>query len=518
MDLSLILQMAADAAADRVAFGSRAAPSGRGSGGHGMSYAHLRDRAQGAAGWLAGQGGEHAVLVDLNSEAVPVLLFGAALSGRPFVPLNYRLADAQLQALVRRTAPAVVVAGEGVAGRLGRCEGVAVVDRGPFLEATGSATASAGVTEGASPVDPDDVAVLLFTSGTTGEPKAAVLRHRHLVSYVISSVEFMGADPDEAALVSVPPYHIAGISAVLTSVYAGRRVVYLPSFDAEAWVSTAAEEQVTQAMVVPTMLARILDALDAANVSLPALRSLSYGGGPMPQAVIERALERLPHVDFVNAYGLTETSSTIAVLDPEDHRRAHASTEPSARGRLTSVGRPLPSVEIDIRSPDGTPVPAGERGEIWVRGEQVAGEYAGDAGSRDSRDDGWFPTKDAGRLDHDGYLYIEGRLDDVIVRGGENMSPGEIESVLVEHPAITQAAVVGLPDAQWGERVVAAVVPINGGAITEDELKDWVRSRLRSSRTPERIRFVPQLPYNEMGKLLRRVVRSQLLHSEQPAS
>jgi fatty-acyl-CoA synthase len=502
MDLSLILQMAADAAADRVAFGSREA---------GMSYAELRDGAQRTAGWLAAQGGQHAVLVDLNSEAVPLLLFGSALSGRPFVPLNYRLADEQLQALVRRTAPAVVVAGDGVAGRLGGAEGVEIVDRVTFLEAE---TEIAGPEDAATAADPGDVAVLLFTSGTTGEPKAAVLRHRHLVSYVISSVEFMGADPDEAALVSVPPYHIAGISAVLTSVYAGRRVVYLPSFDAEAWVSVAADERITQAMVVPTMLDRILDALGGAGASLPALRTLSYGGGPMPQAVIERALDRLPHVDFVNAYGLTETSSTIAVLGPGDHRLARTSTDPDVRARMTSVGRPLPSVQIEIRGPDGTPVPVGERGEICVRGEQVAGEYAGDDGSRQ---DGWFPTRDAGRLDGDGYLYMEGRLDDVIVRGGENMSPGEIEFVLVNHPAVAEAAVVGLPDAQWGELVVAAVVRVDGAEVTEEELKDWVRSRLRSSRMPERISFVPRLPYNEMGKLLRRVVRSQLLDVGQPA-
>jgi acyl-CoA synthetase (AMP-forming)/AMP-acid ligase II len=268
------------------------------------------------------------------------------------------------------------------------------------------------------------------------------------------------------------------------------------------------DEGITQAMVVPTMLGRILDVLDADAVRLPTLRTLSYGGGPMPQTVIERALDHLPEVDFVNAYGLTETSSTIAVLGPDDHRRARASADPKLRARLTSVGRPLPSVEIEIRAPDGTPVLAGESGEICVRGEQVAGEYAGPGASGQ---DGWFPTKDAGRLDEDGYLYVEGRLDDIIVRGGENMSPGEIENVLVDHPAVADAAVVGLPDAEWGQRVAAAVALAGGAAVTEGELQDWVRSRLRSSRTPERITIVSQLPYNETGKLLRREVRSWLL-------
>ena len=184
-------------------------------------------------------------------------------------------------------------------------------------------------------VDPDDTALLLFTSGTTGEPKAAVLRHKHLATYVISTVEFMAADEDEAALVSVPPYHVAGVSAVLSSVYAGRRVVYLPAFTADAWVATARDEQVTQAMVVPTMLGRILDVLERQDEALPALRHLAYGGGRMPVPVIERALAMLPHVEFVQAYGLTETSSTIAVLGSDDHREAvgeHVSVRaPSAR-------------------------------------------------------------------------------------------------------------------------------------------------------------------------------------------
>src|SRR5437588_3633949 len=174
----------------------------------------------------------------------------------------------------------------------------------------------------------------------------------------------------------------------------------------------------------------------------------------MPLPVIERAMRLLPAVGFVNAYGLTETSSTIALLDPEDHRNSVASSDPVVRARLGSVGRPLPSVEVSIRDVDGSPVPPGEDGEIWVRGEQVSGEYLGRSGGAD---EGWFATRDAGHVDEGGYLFVHGRLDDVIVRGGENLSPAEIESVLVEHPAVAAAAVVGLPDVEWGEKIVAAV-------------------------------------------------------------
>jgi fatty-acyl-CoA synthase len=353
--------------------------------------------------------------------------------------------------------------------------------------------------------------VLLFTSGTTGEPKAAVLRHRHLTSYVLSTVEFMGADPGHAALVSVPPYHVAGMATNLTSVYGGRRLLYLPAFDAERWVAVAGDEHVTHAMVVPTMLGRILDVLEERGVALPDLVHLAYGGGRMPVPVIERALTLLPHVGLVNAYGLTETSSTISILGPEDHRVAFASDDPYIRARLGSVGRPLPSIEVEIRDSSGKPVPVGERGEIHVRGEQVAGEYLGRG--RSLTDDGWFPTNDGGRLDQDGYLYVEGRLDDVIVRGGENISPGDIEDVLLAHPAVAEACVVGIPDEQWGETVAATVVLHPDAAGTAEELRGWVRDRLRSARTPTRIEFRRQLPYNETGKLLRRVIKGELSQS-----
>jgi fatty-acyl-CoA synthase len=349
--------------------------------------------------------------------------------------------------------------------------------------------------------------VLLFTSGTTGEPKAAVLRHRHLASYVISTVEFMHAEEDEAALVSVPPYHIAGVAASLTSVYAGRRTVYLPTFTPEAWVETARTEQVTHAMLVPTMLGRVLNVLETRGEHLPHLRALSYGGGRMPQAVIEKAMALMPQVDFVNGYGLTETSSTVAVLTAEDHRAAIASEDPMIRRRLGSVGRPLPSLELEIRDPAGHVLPPGQSGEVYVRGEQVAGEYLH---KKVIADDGWFATNDAGWLDEDGYLFVEGRLDDVIVRGGENISPGEIEDALRTHPNVADVAVLGLPDDQWGEKV-AAVIVAKGPTPTAEHLAAWVRARLRSTKTPETWEFRAELPYNDTGKLLRRVLKQELL-------
>jgi acyl-CoA synthetase (AMP-forming)/AMP-acid ligase II len=283
--------------------------------------------------------------------------------------------------------------------------------------------------------------------------------------------------------------------------------VYLPQFDPAEWVRLAREEGITHAMVVPTMLSRILDAVEADGAGLPALTNLSYGGGRMPIPVIERAMTVLPSVSFVNAYGLTETSSTVAVLGPDDHRDAFGSDDPAVRARLGSVGQPLPTLELEIRDPMGNVVATGESGEIHVRGEQVAGEYLGRSVLTD---DGWFPTRDGGHLDDGGFLFVEGRIDDVIVRGGENMSPGEIEDVLLDHPAVADAGVTGIPDDEWGEVVAAAVVLHEGHEATVAELQEWVRERLRSSRTPVVIDIRVELPYTPTGKLLRRTLQEEL--------
>jgi fatty-acyl-CoA synthase len=496
MHTALLLEMAAEALADRPAMGSSAAP---------VTYAELWAQARAAASELGRLPGENIVHIGLNSPAVPLAIFAAGLLGRPFAPLNYRLPDEDLRRLLARTAPSTAIVDDDMTQRVQGVPGVEILPRSLF---EASAKADADLDHDLPFVEPD-IAVLLFTSGTTGEPKAAILRHRHLASYVISTVEFADAEEGEAALVSVPPYHIAGVSAVLTGVYGGRRIVHLPAFTPESWVEAAAAEKITHAMVVPTMLGRVLDVLEARGETLPHLQSLSYGGGRMPLSVIERALSRLPHVNFVNAYGLTETSSTISVLRPDDHRAARTSDDAAVRRRLGSVGRPLPGLELEIRDPDGEPVPQGEVGEVWVRGEQISGEYLG---RKLIRDDGWFATKDSGWLDEEGYLYIEGRLDDVIVRGGENISPGEVEDALRAHPAVADVAVLGLPDDEWGERVAAVVVARDG--VDAEELKAWVRGRLRSTKVPTDIQFRAELPYNETGKLLRRVLKGQMISAK----
>ena len=489
MNISLVLNMAADAAPERIALVC---------GGRRWSYGALLSAARGAALEIQASGASHVALLDESSEAAAIALFGAALAGVPYIPLNYRLADQDLGALLDRIAPAFVIGDSARAARLSA--GHVVKSRADFV----GAAEARGVAADDLPEPEETIAVQLFTSGTTAAPKAAILRHANLLSYILGTVEFMSAEEEEAALVSVPPYHVAGIAALLSSVYAMRRIVLLPAFEPDAWIDLVQRETVTSAFIVPTMLSRIIERIEQKE-NLTSLRSLAYGGGRMPAELIDRALKLFPKTGFTNGYGLTETSSTIALLGPEDHREAHRSDDPAIHARLGSVGKPLPTVEIEIRDEDGKVLPPGERGEIYVRGEQVSGEYK----ERSALDaDGWFPTRDAGWIDEHGFLYLAGRADDVIVRGGENISPGEIEDVLLAHPAIADACAVAAPSVEWGEAVAIAVVPRAGHAAPSDaELCALIKERLRSSRVPERVAVLDALPYNEMGKLLRREVR-----------
>ncbi|WP_067693660.1 class I adenylate-forming enzyme family protein [Nocardia jejuensis] len=445
--------------------------------GRSLTATELHRLARRAAGRFRGH---PAVLyLGVNHLAYPVALFGSVLAGVPFVPLNYRLGADQLGALVDRHPGALVLRSE---------------DLDALVDAHGGQGDSEG---GDLDWDGESVAVIIYTSGTTSAPKAALLRHRHLMAYVLNTLEFGSAAESDATLVSVPPYHIAGLTNLLSNLYTGRRIVYLTAFEATQWLETVRAERVTHAMLVPTMLARIVAAVDGPDAGTPSLLSLAYGGSRTPRPVLERALRVFPETGFVNAYGLTETASSIAVLGPEDHRTAFASQDPAVRDRLGSVGRTLPGIEIQIRTETDELAEVGETGLVFARGAQISGEYGG----RSALDaEGWFPTRDLGRLDAEGYLFIEGRADDTIIRGGENIAPAEIEDVLLDYPGITEAAVIGVPDPEWGQRLVAVLV----GAGDPEAITAWVKARLRSSKTPDAIVFRPELPKTETGKLLRR--------------
>ena len=494
MNLMMLLDMAMSGHPSRVAIGS---------GDDGLSYEELYRRAGIAAARIRRDGIGHVAYVGTNSPAFAVAVFASSWAGVPILPINYRLGHEQVTALLDQHEDVLVIADEVARGSL---SGVnhPVIDRDDWMTST-----AVGPNCDEWPNDPEGIAVLLYTSGTTSAPKAAILRHRHLLSYVFSSVDFGGADESDAVAVTVPPYHVAGVANLVSNLYAGRRLVYLDAFSPEAWLETVRKEQVTHAMVVPTMLARIVDSLAGQdNAHVASLRTLSYGGSRIAPSIVARALELFPTTDFVNAYGLTETSSTIALLGPEDHRSAIESDAEEVRARLGSAGRLIPGIEAEVRGPDGSILPLGEPGELWLRGDQVSGEYLSTKSPLD--DNGWFPTRDRAFFDKEGYLFIEGRSDDTIIRGGENIAPAEIEEVLVQHPAVADVAVVGVADDEWGQRIAAVVVPVPGEVIDSDDLRAFVRKQLRTSKTPDQIVVWEELPYTDTGKLLRRAVTAGL--------
>ncbi|MCV7171133.1 long-chain fatty acid--CoA ligase [Mycobacterium manitobense] len=496
MSISLLLEMASSSDPGRTAVVSNDLR---------LSAGELSALADGGAGVITASGAAHVAYVGTGGAMLPLLLFASARAAVPFTPLNYRLSRDGLRELIERLPDALVIADadyRDVVGEAGR----QTMTSDDFLAAARTAEPVAEF------ADPDAVAVVLFTSGTTSRPKAVELTHNNLTSYVTGTVEFGSAAEEDASLICVPPYHIAGVGAAMSNLYAGRKMVYLPIFDAREWIRLIRDEHVTTATVVPTMLDRIVTALQSEPVELPTLRNLAYGGSKVALPLVRTALELLPDVGFVNAYGLTETSSTIAVLGPDDHRAAFGADDPVAARRLGSVGQVVPGIEVQIRADDGTVLGPGETGELYVRGDQVSGRYAEIGSVLDA--EGWFPTRDVALLDEQGYLFIGGRSDDTIIRGGENIAPAEIEDVLVEHPDVHDVAVIGPEDPQWGQIIVAVVVPAAGADPDPDLLREHVRSHLRGSRTPDRVVFRDELPTNATGKVLRR----ELIHEFQTAT
>ncbi|WP_232717891.1 class I adenylate-forming enzyme family protein [Gordonia metallireducens] len=497
MGVGLLLDMVESGLGDRVALGDRAS---------GLTHADVVATARGGASVVAGCKPSEVIYLGRNGPGYPQVFFAAAFAGVPFVPVNYRLGDEVLGELIDDFDHPLIVVEERYRDRVAGRE--QVLDLDEFL-------AAARASEPLPPIDvPDEApAVLLHTSGTTSKPKVVPLRHENLQAYVFATVDFAGAAEDEAALITVPPYHVAAVGATLTNFYGGRRVVHLPDFDAHEWLEVVARESISSATVVPTMLARIVDALDGDPADAPALRLISYGGARLPLPVLERAMRAFPAAGFCNAYGLTETSSTLALLGPDDHAQAIASDDPLIRRRLESVGRPVPGMEIEIRGADGRPVGPGETGALYVRGAQVSGSYLGKGSVLDEQ--GWFPTNDQAWVDHEGYLFIAGRADDTIIRGGENIGPAEIEDVLLTHPAVRETAVIGLPDEEWGQRLVAVIVADPQAGISAEDIRSHVRARLRGSRTPDEVIWVDELPQTATGKVLRRRLVAQFERAQE---
>jgi long-chain acyl-CoA synthetase len=493
------------------------------------SYARLKERVNRLADSLNRLGlkkGDRAAILEVNCNEYVEACFGVVRAGGIFVPLNFRIRQDELVYLVNKAEPKVLFVGSryadmvnGVRSQLpsvkhfiaigGEYQGMTSYDG---LIASGSAEdkAFAGLKD-------EDIAVLIFTAGTTGFPKGVPQDHNAYSSYVLSNVDPPDMEaPPETNILVMPLYHVAGMQALMAGIYGGRSIALMRQFDEKGWFETVQREKATRVMVVPTMLKRIVEYPDFGKYDLSSVRVITYGAAACPYEVLKRTIERFPGRALINAFGGTETSSTIAALRAEDQvitgRESGAEREKKLKRLATSIGLPLEDVEIQVRSERGKELPGGKLGEIVVRGPRIMKGYWKDEEKTQNAftADGWYRTGDLGYKDDEGYIYLTGRGDDVIVRGGENIGPDEVESVLSTYPKIEEAAVIGVKDEEWGQQVRAIVRLKKGETATEQEIIDFCRPQLAGFRRPTSVVLVTEeLPKTSTGKILRRKLRDK---------
>ena len=484
-----------------------------------LTYTDLNDRVSrlcAAFKQLGLQPRDVLAVLDTNSDLYIECYYAAAKAGLTFLPLNYRAKDAELEYMINTANAKVLMFGDRYVELIERIKSRLKVSKLVALgkDAGGEASiddliAKVEPDESEAEVEDEDISILMYTSGTTSLPKGVMLRFRDFAAYVTANVEMADGTDRGVALVCVPFYHIAGTTAYMTNIWTGRKLIIMPQFDPKNWLEIVQRENVTHAFVVPTMMKQLIDEPGFAAADLSSLTNLAYGGAPMPVQVIRRAIEVFPDkVGFVNAYGQTETTSSLTVLGPDDHRLTGTVDEVELKlKRLNSIGKPLPDVEIKVRDDEGKFLPAGEVGEIIIRTPRIMKGYAGR--DDDARlPDGWRATGDLGWLDDEGYVFFAGRKDDMIIRGGENIAPAEIETVLMSHPAVDECAVIGVPSVEWGQTIKAFVVPRKTHQVSEADLSEFCRSRLASFKRPENIEFIEALPKNPLGKILRKDLRA----------
>ncbi len=485
-----------------------------------ITYELLQDWINRLANALADMGvgeGDRVAMLQVNCNEHIEAYFAAAKLDAVFVPLNFRARADEITHMLNDSGPKALLVGERYIDMIRECtDQLESVEH--FIALEGASVGwpsydalieSASAEERYPAGDEDDLTILMFTAGTTGFPKGVMLTHDSFSSYILSNVTPADPDIEDRNILTVPLYHIAGIQAVMAAIYGGRTLIIQRQFEAKQWMTLVERERANRAMMVPTMLKMLMDHPEFHQHDLSSLEVVTYGAAPMPVEVIKRAIKELPGTYFINAFGQTETAATITMLPPEDHILEGTEEEIEIKlKRLSSIGKPLDDIEVKIIDEDGSFVTDGEVGEIAARGSRLMkGYWHQEGATAETIRGGWLFTGDLGYMDEDGYIFLAGRAKDFIKRGGEMISPEEVEQVLHSHPAIDEAAIIGVPDDDWGERVRAIVVLKNGESAVEAEIMEFCRQRLSSFKKPESVVFCEELPRNPLGKVLKRVLR-----------
>ncbi|MDO8621330.1 MAG: class I adenylate-forming enzyme family protein [Candidatus Levybacteria bacterium] len=468
--------------------------------------------------------GDRVAMLSGNSPEYIQAYFATALLGAEFVPLNFRSKHDQLTYMLNIVHAKVLLYADR-----NRQDAQAIrKDINPNIQYVSLGTDMEKKLEGelsyqdfinqeeADEInDPngtdEDVTVIMFTSGTTSFPKAVEQQHRSFTE-LLSFPEDL--EKQETILITTPLFHVAALQGVFSSIAEGRTMVLLPDIKPESLLQALANG-VQRATLVPTQIEQIISHPDFPKHDLSNLRQITYGGSQMPLNVILEAIKKLSQVSFVRAYGLTETGGTVAVLGSEAHKITGHETEAELRKKqyvLTyGIGKPIEGVKITIVDDAGNEIPpredenGGELGRITIRTNRVMKGYLGrQKETKDILDGNTLTTSDLGWIDNEGNVYCMGRADDMIIRGGEKIPPAEVETILLGNPEIADAGVIGISDNEWGQAVAAVIVLNTGSKATQQEIIEFCRERLGSSKSPARIIFTKELPRNAMGKLVRK--------------
>lgn len=452
--------------------------------------------------------GDRIAFLGLNSDVYLILLQACYRAGFVAAPINWRLTPSEIEYLMRDSgARALIVDSEF----LPKIHALSAAALPPLIQVSDAEDVSftdwiaSRDPDGSAPeLDPETVGVLLYTSGTTGFPKGALLRQRNLFAGfrdMVATGESWGVwDSETVTMVATPIFHIGGTGSVTQGLIAGAAIVVMPRPDVRGMIDAIRDHRVTRFFAVPAMLAMFLDHPASASADFSSVRVLSYGASPIPLDVLRRSMRAFPNAEFIQLYGMTETAGVATWLPAADH-------DLNGNARMASCGKPYVGTEIAILSRAGEALPPGIVGEIAIRSGCVMLGYIGNPEATAAAIvDGLYRTGDAGFLDADGYLFIHDRVKDMIVSGGENVYPAEIERVLGDHPAVRDCAIIGVPDERWGEAVMAFIVSAGDYAEAE-ELREYLRTHLAGFKIPKRFAFVEELPRNASGKVLKRELR-----------
>jgi acyl-CoA synthetase (AMP-forming)/AMP-acid ligase II len=460
--------------------------------------------------------GDRVAILDQNSDNYIELYFGLAKAGIIVVPINYRLSLSEMINLLKNAEPEAMVIGgdyfnlaESLKGQLPSVKRYIGIGLPPdWMEDYESVLSSHATREPNVDLDEDDVFSIMYTSGTTGLPKGAMSTHRN---YIMNALAVCIADQssrDDKNLIVAPLYHAGALFHLTTYIYLGCTHVIMKQFDPKAVLGTIEKERITVCLLIPTMLNFVLNHPDFEKYDTSSLRRIFYGGGPMPLPILERAMKSLKNCGFTQGYGLTETLETNLLL-AEDHVLGGT---PIQQERLKSAGRESATYEVKVVNDEGNEVSRGKIGEVWVKGPGIIkGFWRNPEETARSITEGWFKTEDLGKMDENRYLYIVDRKKDMIISGGENIYAKEIDDVLYSHPAILEAAAIGVPDKDWGEAVKAVVVLKPGMTVTEEEIIRFCKERLASYKKPKSVDFMNELPKTASGKILKRDLREKYL-------